>query len=280
MPELPEVETMVRGLRPALVGRRIRKLEILDPFLLAGCSPAELARHGRGATVEELARRGKWVVVSLAAHRGIIVIQPRMTGGFWLLEPERPDHIRLVFHLDDPRAMIWFCDTRRLGKIHWYRDAEDAVRAFERVAWARRTGNRAGSARRATFANRSQHQAGLDGSKGTCGNRQYLRRRDPAPRENPPRTRCPHALRHGARPVAPGHRRRIESGDHPGRFQLRRRLSHSSWPRRGLSRSELRLRARKAALSRVFAADLKSPDRRTDRAINLLLPAMPSPTLT
>ena len=38
MPELPEVETMVRGLRPALVGRTLRRVEVLDPFLLHGCS--------------------------------------------------------------------------------------------------------------------------------------------------------------------------------------------------------------------------------------------------
>ncbi len=132
MPELPEVETMVRGLRPALVGRRIARLEVLDPFLVHGCSAADLSRHGRGATVAEVNRRGKWVVVTLAGHRGIIVIQPRMTGGFWLLEPERRDHIRLVFHVDDPGAMVWYCDTRRLGKIGWYPRAEDAGLAFAR----------------------------------------------------------------------------------------------------------------------------------------------------
>jgi len=129
MPELPEVETMVRGLRPALLGRRLRRLEVLDPSLVQGCSAPELARHGRGATVGEVGRRGKWVVVSLAGRRGIIVIQPRMTGGFWLLEPERPEHIRLVFHVDKPRAMVWYCDTRRLGKIGWYRRTQDAARA-------------------------------------------------------------------------------------------------------------------------------------------------------
>src|SRR5262245_42572661 len=126
MPELPEVETMVRGLRPALAGRRLRRLEVLDPSLVQGCSAEELASHGRGATVCEVGRRGKWVVVTLADDRGIIVIQPRMTGGFWLLEPERPDHIRLVFHVHRPRAMVWYCDTRRLGRIGWYPRADAA----------------------------------------------------------------------------------------------------------------------------------------------------------
>jgi formamidopyrimidine-DNA glycosylase len=70
--------------------------------------------------------------VTLAGLKGIIVIQPRMTGSFWLTEPRRPDHIRLVFHVDKPRAMVWYCDTRRLGKIGWYSDAEEAARACAR----------------------------------------------------------------------------------------------------------------------------------------------------
>jgi formamidopyrimidine-DNA glycosylase len=130
MPELPEVETMVRGLKPALEGRRLHRLEVLDASLVRGCSAEDLARIGRGATVDEVGRRGKWVVVTLAGHRGIIVIQPRMTGGFWLRDPDRPDHIRLVCHVDKPRAMVWYCDTRRLGRIEWYPDGSAADVAF------------------------------------------------------------------------------------------------------------------------------------------------------
>jgi formamidopyrimidine-DNA glycosylase len=132
MPELPEVETMVRGLRPALSGRTLRRLEILDPTLLQGCTAEQLARRGRGTMVVGVTRRGKWVVLDLASDRGIIVIQPRMTGGFWLAEPQRPDHIRLAFHLDKPRATVWYCDTRRLGRVCWFPDAEAAEQAFGR----------------------------------------------------------------------------------------------------------------------------------------------------
>src|SRR4051812_14597099 len=120
MPELPEVETMVRGLRPALTGLALRRLEVLDPSLVQGCSASSLSRRGRGATVARVTRRGKWVVIELAGDRGIIVIQPRMTGGFWLVNPRRPDHIRLAFHVEKPQATIWYCDTRRLGKICWF----------------------------------------------------------------------------------------------------------------------------------------------------------------
>ena len=103
-----------------------------DPSLVQGCSAAELSRRGRGATVSRITRRGKWVVLELAGHRGIIVIQPRMTGGFWLVEPQRPEHIRLAFHVEKPRATIWYCDTRRLGKICWYADTKAAAQAFAR----------------------------------------------------------------------------------------------------------------------------------------------------
>jgi len=132
MPELPEVETMVRGLRPALTGRKVERLEVRDPSLVQGCSAVQLSRRGRGATVASVQRRGKWVVLELAGHRGIIVIQPRMTGGFWLVEPQRPEHIRLAFHVEKPRATVWYCDTRRLGKICWYADSEAAAQAFAR----------------------------------------------------------------------------------------------------------------------------------------------------
>lgn len=132
MPELPEVETMVRGLRPALDGRIIERIEVHDPSMLQGCGVEELRRRGRRVGVEGVKRRGKWVAIELADHRGLIVIQPRMTGGFWLVEPPRPEHVRLTFHLANEGATVWYCDIRRLGKIHWFPDAAAAEAAFRR----------------------------------------------------------------------------------------------------------------------------------------------------
>jgi formamidopyrimidine-DNA glycosylase len=132
MPELPEVETMVRGLRPALLGRIVERVIVHDPFLIQGCEAKEFERRGRKVEVAGVVRRGKWVVIELAANRGLIVIQPRMTGGFWLVKPPRSDHIRLTFRLAKPGAMVWYCDTRRLGKIHWYAAHEEAAEAFRR----------------------------------------------------------------------------------------------------------------------------------------------------
>jgi formamidopyrimidine-DNA glycosylase len=132
MPELPEVETMVRGLRPALQGRTVRAATVHDPFLLQGVDADEFARRVAGATVEAITRRGKWVVIALGEHRGMIVIQPRMTGGFWLISPDRPGHVRLTFHLEGPERDVWYCDNRRLGKIAWYAGPDESARAFAR----------------------------------------------------------------------------------------------------------------------------------------------------
>lgn len=130
MPELPEVETMVRGLRPALVDQVIASVEVVDPFLLQGASVEEFERVCGGSRAVKVLRRGKWVVMVLGDCRGLIVIQPRMTGGFRLETPDRPEHIRVVFHLEQPERAIWFCDMRRLGKVAWHADADKAECAF------------------------------------------------------------------------------------------------------------------------------------------------------
>ncbi|WP_165226246.1 DNA-formamidopyrimidine glycosylase [Aquisphaera insulae] len=130
MPELPEVETMVRGLRPALEGRRIARIDVHDPSMLRGCDARELRRQGRNAVVASVGRRGKWVVIVLADHRGMIVIQPRMTGGFWLAEPARPEHVRLSIRLANAGEIVRYCDARRLGRIHWFAEEAEAERAF------------------------------------------------------------------------------------------------------------------------------------------------------
>ncbi len=132
MPELPEVETMVRGLRPAMAGRTIRAVKVVDPFLLDQCTSGQFEKQTRGAVVGSVGRRGKWVVIGLEADRGIIVIQPRMTGGFWLVAPPSEDHVRLTFEIGGTGQIIWFCDTRRLGRIAWYPDEAAADRAFVR----------------------------------------------------------------------------------------------------------------------------------------------------
>jgi formamidopyrimidine-DNA glycosylase len=94
MPELPEVETIIRQLAPLVEGRRIERLEILDPRWSRPLAPAELADALLGRRVEQLGRRGKYLVwsfdgdVHLAQHL-------RMTGAV-LADPDpEPAHTRV-----------------------------------------------------------------------------------------------------------------------------------------------------------------------------------------
>src|SRR5262245_5531645 len=115
MPELPEVETMVRGLRLVLEGRRIVSVRVYDPFLLEQVSRQRFERSLKGQTVLRVWRRGKWVVLQLAGGAST-VIQPRMTGGF-RAGMDKPQFSRILFRIDGPHRHVWYCDTRRLGRV-------------------------------------------------------------------------------------------------------------------------------------------------------------------
>ncbi|MBI1323414.1 DNA-formamidopyrimidine glycosylase [bacterium] len=121
MPELPEVETMVRGLRPVLEGATVRGTEVIDPFLLRDTTAEAIDLAFAGAPISEVRRRGKWVLV-LSKRGPVLVIEPRMTGGFRIVEHDRPDHIRFRFLIDRPPGGVSFCDTRRLGRIRLFPD--------------------------------------------------------------------------------------------------------------------------------------------------------------
>src|SRR5262245_55517855 len=116
MPELPEVETMVRGLRSVLEGRSIVAVRVLDPNLLVQISRREFERCLRGRRVQRVWRRGKWVVFDLAGGHSA-VIQPRMTGGFRAGMDKPPEYSRIHFRIDGPHKHVWYCDTRRLGRV-------------------------------------------------------------------------------------------------------------------------------------------------------------------
>jgi formamidopyrimidine-DNA glycosylase len=117
MPELPEVETIRRQLAPALEGRALERLEILDPRWCEPAAPAEVAAAVEDRRVHRLARRGKYLVLELTGDVHV-AMHLRMTGNLLLVpeeedRPERP-HLRVRFVLDDGRRVL-FCDVRRFG---------------------------------------------------------------------------------------------------------------------------------------------------------------------
>jgi formamidopyrimidine-DNA glycosylase len=121
MPELPEVEVLVRHLAPVLAGQRIRSVKVRRARTIAPLSPAQFARRLAGATFRRVTRRGKFLVftlrpdadpepLTLLGHLG-------MTGRMYLL-PARaalPKHAAVVFALG-ARKLV-FEDTRYFGRL-------------------------------------------------------------------------------------------------------------------------------------------------------------------
>jgi len=123
VPELPEVETIVRELAPRLEGAKIARVRLAKTDVLRRISKPRLLRTLRGNAFEQVSRRAKHAVFRLASgHR--LVVQPRMTGS--LVVHERPlsraeaKYAVLTCTLDDGRLFV-YRDVRRLGTV-WLLD--------------------------------------------------------------------------------------------------------------------------------------------------------------
>lgn len=116
MPELPEVETIARDLRPHVTGARIGTVHVNKPDVLRNSRPRAFARALEGRRITELERRAKHLVFLL--DDGLrMVIQPRMTGSLSVTgRRTRDPYAVLEFPLDGGRVLT-FRDVRRLGAV-------------------------------------------------------------------------------------------------------------------------------------------------------------------
>lgn len=112
MPELPEVECIVRSLRPWLEGRRIEAVEIRSP-LAAGGAPESLGPLLAGRRIRAAGRRGKFILLELDA--GFCAIHLRMTGRLLWDATEGPC-TRAVFQFDTGRLLL--DDIRQFARIY------------------------------------------------------------------------------------------------------------------------------------------------------------------
>jgi formamidopyrimidine-DNA glycosylase len=125
MPELPEVETTARSLRPRLVGRRVSAIAGVDwPRMLPNTSEAELQLALSGRQVRTVERRGKYLLVGfdddqwLAVHR-------KMSGNLLLQKADIPAqrHTHLSIQLDDGEQLR-FVDARKFGRVYLFRSRD------------------------------------------------------------------------------------------------------------------------------------------------------------
>mgnify|MGYP001171537954 CR=1 FL=1 len=132
MPELPEVETVARALRPTLVGRRLGACEVRWERTLGGLAPRAFAAALEGVRVRAVERRAKWIVLELSRARvpaGVLCVHLRMTGRLQVdsaAEPPGPwERVRIA--LDDGRVLR-FVDPRKFGRVRFVRAREELLR--------------------------------------------------------------------------------------------------------------------------------------------------------
>jgi formamidopyrimidine-DNA glycosylase len=121
VPELPEVETMVRGIRPFAEGRTIaaaRRCRCERWPILVEPNPAVIRRRAGGETITSVRRVAKRIVLELSSGDAFL-IEPRMTGLMLAADPPTTEHLRFEWTFDDRRApdRILFWDRRGLGTV-------------------------------------------------------------------------------------------------------------------------------------------------------------------
>jgi formamidopyrimidine-DNA glycosylase len=131
MPELPEVEHVVRALRRVVAGRTIVASTIALPKLIAPTAVTSFNRQIKGAKITGVSRRGKFILIECqmpdrkggqpskqAAEklRLVLAVHLRMTGNFLYLslDDELPKHSHAIFYLDNDRRLV-FRDQRKFG---------------------------------------------------------------------------------------------------------------------------------------------------------------------
>ncbi len=125
MPELPEVETMRRGVA-SIVGCTIRDCRRPRSRLQSiEFTPNFRALHRRvvGQKIMAVGRVGKRIVLELDS-RDRIVIEPRMSGSVILAKPRDRTHLRLIFDLSGAAKQLLFWDQRGLGVVRLLSPAE------------------------------------------------------------------------------------------------------------------------------------------------------------
>jgi formamidopyrimidine-DNA glycosylase len=126
MPELPEVETIARKLKPDLIGRTILAADVRWPRTIAEPAAKKFAEQIRGQRVVDVGRRAKYVDIQLADFN--LLVHLRMSGDLHIKDstnhPEK--HDRLIIKLTGSKILT-FNDTRKFGRVWLVADPGDIL---------------------------------------------------------------------------------------------------------------------------------------------------------
>lgn len=117
MPELPEVETVRRGLTELVAGSQIRTVDVLYPKMI-NLPPEDFTNALKNQIIKKIDRRGKYLFIRI--NNGLTIVSHLRMEGKYDVEPEGTPlskHTHIVFHLTDGRQLR-YNDTRKFGRMN------------------------------------------------------------------------------------------------------------------------------------------------------------------
>src|SRR2546423_5968764 len=132
MPELPEVEAVVRTLRPLVEGRRIRCVHVFHPIATKPQAASHVARQAQGRRIRTVDRKGKYVLLVL--DRGLLTMHFRLDGQLlWFSnakelrervnQGENGVHVDVALELD--KGVLGFAERRPFGHLQLWKSVDD-----------------------------------------------------------------------------------------------------------------------------------------------------------
>jgi formamidopyrimidine-DNA glycosylase len=134
MPELPEVETIARELRPLVLDARITGAWWDWPAVIRHPAPAEFESAVAGRSILDVTRRAKWLLLELS-NDAVLAIQVKMTGQLFVMPADAPRdrHVHFLLRFADGRELR-MRDVRKFGRVGMYRrDEAGLIRAADEV---------------------------------------------------------------------------------------------------------------------------------------------------
>lgn len=117
MPELPEVETTINGIKPFILHRKIKEVIVRHPRLRWPV-PTDVMQKLKGHVVQAVTRRAKYILISFP--HGTLILHLGMSGRLRILKenvpPQKHDHVDMVFA---NKTILRFTDPRRFGAVLW-----------------------------------------------------------------------------------------------------------------------------------------------------------------
>jgi formamidopyrimidine-DNA glycosylase len=115
MPELPEVETIVRRLRLTLIGKKIQSVQVLNPGILR-CSQKVFVKSLTGAIIREIRRKGKFILIDFTSD-WTLILHLKMTGQVFIEPRSTPAdrHTQVIFRFFSSDFQMCYRDIRKFG---------------------------------------------------------------------------------------------------------------------------------------------------------------------